>query len=274
MLERRGLVEAECLNSLYNYFSRSKLNHYIIVGNHDLLSLHTSKHALTPLRSLKNVKIIDSAQMISATMGAIPYMRNPRIFLSELEKLKEEGCQYLFCHQGIKEFTINSGYTEEEAIELNDVSDLHLVVAGHYHTPKQMGNVVYLGSPFSHSFSESNETKRLGIFDETTGTMQYIPLDIFPKHVTINLDLNSVQEKMDYNPRDFVRVIATGTQRQIEEFKAKFMTPRVKWIFNATDTVSAPIAETLSNEQKWIKWAKDIKQLGDHHVTLGLELLK
>lgn len=274
ILERRGLIEAKCLNAFFTYLASSKQTHYIVIGNHCLLNLYTAEHSLESLKAIPNVNIYDKPGQLG-NMLFMPYYRDADKFLEDmrlwLTRLPKN--PILLCHQGIKEFTIGSGYTENEAIGLSDVQEFSLVVAGHYHTPKDMANVCYLGSPFSHSFGESNEHKRLGILNTEAAQIEFIPLDIFPKHITINLDLNNMLEKIDYNPRDFVRVIATGTQKQIEEFRLKYMFSGVKWIFKPTDQKTTTISETLSNEQKWVKWAKEVKKLDDTYIQLGLDLL-
>lgn len=272
MLDRRGLVEAECLNRLFDYFSSSKLQHNIIVGNHDLLSLHTLSHALQPLKALKNVTIIDSPQVLFGPVGVIPYTRKPQTFIDAIAELRNNNCEYLFCHQGIKEFTLGSGYTEDEAVGLDDVKDYKMVIAGHYHTPMERGNTVYLGSPFSHSFGESNENKRLGIFHTASGTIEYIQLDIFRKHRTYEISANEPFPVL--NLQDLNRIIVTGTEEEIKRVQASTVDRRgVKIIYKITGTGAAPISESLSNKDKWIKWCREIKKLDEVYVNVGLELL-
>jgi DNA repair exonuclease SbcCD nuclease subunit len=274
MLDRKGLIEADCLNSLFKYFSSSNLKHNIIVGNHDLLSVHSSTTALEPLKALPNVNLYDKPGQIGNVL-IMPYYRNPKKFLEDLNTWipRLPKTPILLCHQGIKEFTIGSGYTEEEAIELKDVADLGLVIAGHYHTPKQMSNVIYLGSPFSHSFGESNEEKRLGVLDTKSSTIEYIPT-LFRRHMTYELNLDENFHPVACDPNNINRIIVKGSEEKVESFKKM---PRnndgTKYIYITTDNKRVEISETLTNQQKWIKWAKEIKQLDDLHLNAGLELL-
>lgn len=278
MLDRRGLIEAECLNALFSYFASSKLYHNIIVGNHDLISIHSTQSALEPLKALPYVNVYDRPGQIG-NMLVLPYYRNPKNFLDDiaiwLPRLPKD--PILLCHQGIKEFTIGSGYTEDEAVEVKDLEAFKLVVAGHYHTPMNKANVVYLGSPFSHSFGESNEEKRLGILNNQTGELEYIPTNM-RQHYTheISLDMPDSEYFANLNMNDLHRFIITGTEAQIKEFQKNHQPiSGIKYIYRQQgDNTNVVISETLTNHDKWIKWAKDIKQLDETVVTAGLELLE
>lgn len=278
MLDVRGRIEAVCLNTLFNYFSSSKLYHYIVVGNHDLLNLHTTEHSLEPLKAIPNVNIYDKPGQLG-NMLFMPYYRDADKFLEDmrlwLTRLPKN--PILVCHQGIKEFTIGSGYTENEAIGLSDVPEFSLVVAGHYHAPKDMANVCYLGSPFSHSFGESNEHKRLGILNTETAQIEFIPTD-FRRHVSIDIDLNTFDFNgiINYNSNDLTRAIVTGTEEQIEKFKlgTHSNSSNLKFIYRPTSSASiVKIQDNLTNKEKWLKWSKEIKQLDESTINAGLELL-
>jgi DNA repair exonuclease SbcCD nuclease subunit len=275
MLDRRGLVEAECLNALFDYFNRSALWHHIVIGNHDLLSMHHTAHSLEPLKAVKNVKIYDRPALLAKNCLVMPYYKNPQKFLQEIDSLFSDlnPNPILICHQGIKQFTVNSGYTEEEAVELKDLQMFKLVIAGHYHTPKTKDNTVYLGSPFSHSFGESNEQKRLGVLEVDSGQLEFIDIN-FRKHMTYNLDLDEENHVVpQFDLQNINRIIIKGSEKKIEDFKKLPVTPGVKYIFISTGERAAAISETLTNKEKWIKWSRDIKKLNEEYVNAGLELL-
>lgn len=277
LLDRRGLVEAACLNKLHELLSKSKLTFYILIGNHDLLSLYSTEHALEPLKSLPNVNIYDKPGQLGNILF-MPYYKNPTKFLQDmntwLPKLPKK--PILICHQGVKEFTIGSGYTEEEAVTLSDLHAFKLVIAGHYHTPNDKGNVVFIGSPFSHSYGESNENKRLGILNTNTATIEFYPTE-FRRHLTHEIWFHDDHDLLGlyFDPKHFNRCIVNGTQEQIKEFKSKniFNTPNVKWIFRPEDSANVLIKETLSNKDKWIKWARETKKLDEYYINAGLDLL-
>lgn len=286
MLEHRGRIEAEVLNFLYSYFKRSRKRHFILCGNHDLVSVHSESTALEPLKALKNVWVIDTPTFLpnpDTHCIFVPYYRDPAKFL---HAISFPGIKAVFCHQGIKEFTMGSGYTEDEAVSMDDVKQFQLVVAGHYHTPMERGNVVYLGSPFSHSFGESNERKRYGIFDSDSLQFTYVPSN-FPAHTTIEIEL-PMQEPITATYFGFgegrslsqpTRAIVTGSEDQIKDFqnrdKVPDKFPGVKFIYRPRGGVNkAAISDKLTNSDKFATWAKDIKKLDEKVTKMGLDLLK
>lgn len=256
LLEHRGMIQAEILNLYYNYFKKSRLHHYIIVGNHDMLGVSLEGNALESLKSLKNVWVIDIPTFIGKNILAVPYYRDPTKFLESINIIS--GTPYIFCHQGVKEFTIDSGYTEDEAVNLADLKQFKMVVCGHYHAPKEIDNVVYMGSPFSHSFGESNQEKRIGIFNSETGQMKYIATD-FPQHISYDVNLNG-QNILIPDDKNYVRVTLKGTREQIDTFdKSKY--PKFKFIEEyITQLDKSEIKETLSPFDMYDKWFKDIKK--------------
>lgn len=273
MLERRGLIEAECLNTLFSYFSSSNLHHYIVCGNHDQISTHNDSTALEPLKALKNVNIYDEPGQLGNILF-MPYYRNPKGFLYDITLWlpRLPNTPILLCHQGIKEFTIGSGYTEDEAVNVSDLKAFKLVVAGHYHTPMNKANVVYLGSPFSHSFGESNEEKRLGILNTETVELEYIPTN-FRKHMTYTLGVNDPLPAID--DKNLYRFIIEGTDDEIKNYTPLITGRNVKYVMRPKSVAqTVVISETLTHQDKWVKWAKDIKQLDDEVIQKGLELLE
>lgn len=279
MLDKRGHIEAECLNALYKYFQKSSLKHIILVGNHDQVSTHSQEHALEPLKALPNVTIVDKPTVIG-NIVLVPYTRNGDEFKLWLSLTMFQDKDYLFCHQGIKEFTLGSGYTEDEAVAIEDVEGFKLVVAGHYHSPMERENVIYVGSPFSHSFGESNEQKRLMTFDDSTGEVKYIKCDKFPRHISYEYNLPLKQEmgpflKFGEAWADYYRVIVHGNEQEFKDFqKISDQFPGIRFIYKPKGALgSAVITESMTNHDKFIKWAKEIKKLDEDTLKLGLELL-
>ena len=287
MLDKRGLIEADCLNLLYDYFyslsdTREDTNNmnYIICGNHDKINITSEESALSPLSSLENVILVDKPfnSIIDKELLFVPYYRDPNEFIKAINDKKYENTKYLFCHQGVKEFTLSSGYSENEAVDLKDLKKFKLVVAGHYHTPQEKENVVYLGSPFSHSFGESNERKRIAIFDDKDGSLEYIETYL-PRHITMEIDVDHHLEigspVYDFDPNHYTRVILKGKKTSIDQFpKDKY--PFVKFIEEPTIEYSRSLLrETQTPKDMFDKWYKEIKKETDEELyQLGIDILK
>ena len=156
------------------------------------------------------------------------------------------------------------------------------MVSGHFHSYQKEDNITYLGTPFSHSFGETEPIKYLGIGDLDNGITKLIPTD-FPHHITnyYNVDATEIHNliekspKMYENPKDYYRVVLEGSTENINIWARKFKQyPTVKLVLKPTSVVkSLEIQEDQSNEVKFTTWASNIKKLDDETKQLGLSIL-
>lgn len=274
MLDSKEIIRGKCLNALYNYFKDSNLNHTLLIGNHCWFNLECQDHSLRLLSELPNITIIDSPTILSIdyrTVAFMPFYSNLDEFRKDLNNLNY--ADILFLHQGISGFDYGNGYIAHDEIEITELKNFSTVISGHFHAFQQVDNLTYLGSPFSHSFGESNQEKVIGVLNLKTRKITTIPTP-FPRHITIETTVNDID--LDVNDNNYYRVMLKGTQQEIEAFdKSKY--PKVKFIENPIDTdfnSNIIVAETDSNEVKFIKWAKEVKHLDAETIKLGVELLR
>jgi hypothetical protein len=151
-----------------------------------------------------------------------------------------------------------------------------LFISGHYHKMQSKGNILYLGTPFSHSFAESNQDKQIMAID--TNTLEYkLYSTKFPKHITLeynctnntNIESNILDQ---YNDKDHFRVILKGRQEDIDKFnKSNFS--NIKFVEKADiEAQGLIIEETLDHKAQFEKWAQE-KQLDENTLKRGLEVL-
>jgi len=268
-LHKRGYIEANCLNMLFNYFENSKLEHLILIGNHTWTDANCTEHSLQTLKALKSVTIVDRPLQRGKVLF-IPFQRN----LDDFRRITEDSnAEYLFFHQGISGFDYGNGFIAENEAPLEALKSFKLAIGGHFHAFQSKDNLIYLGSPFSHNFGESNQIKYLGIFDNETGEMELIKTD-FPKHVTTTLDL-SKGNRLQVDEYDYNRIILKGTREQIAAFdKTKY--PEFKFIEECIlDMDILALKETETPESLFQKWFTDIKKETNPEILqLGLRLLK
>ncbi len=273
MLDTKDIVRAQCLNAYINYFKNSKLNHIVLVGNHDQLSAHTQDHALEALKLLNNVTVVDQPLQIEQILF-VPYYRSPEDFRSVLGSFRplKQG-RYLFMHQDIISMDYGNGYISQEGNTLEDLKGFKLVISGHYHSYQDKENLIYLGVPFSHNFGDTQQDKYLGVFDSESGKFQTIPTD-FPKHVTITLDL-AQPHQFEVNEQDHVRVILKGTREQLDDFNMDSLS-KFKVVQECiSNVVKSGLKETDSPEEIYSKWYKEVSKGEDAELfNLGLEVLK
>lgn len=144
---------------------------------------------------------------------------------------------------------------------------------------QQKGNLTYLGTPFSHSYGETNQDKFIGVYDTESDNLEVIPTKgLFPAHMTINVNCDDPNPSIEgYTDIDHIRVIYTGTQENIDKAKLKYTFPEgTKFIEKSTDEFQEglQIEETLDNQVKFNTWAKDIKGLDEETVQLGMDILE
>lgn len=269
-LDKRGYVEIECLNLLFNYFKNSKLEHIVLVGNHCLASLNGSDHSMETLKQLKNVTVVDKPYFEGKSLF-IPYYHNTEDFKKAIEPYNL--AHYLFMHQGVSGCDYGNGFIAENELDIKELKKFHRVISGHFHKFQQVDNLTYLGTPFSHNFGESNQDKYIGIFNYSNGELELIKTD-FPRHITFELDLN-IDNILNLDYYDHNRVILKGTREQIQAFdKSKY--PEFKFIDEYTmDSTNLKLKETQTPEEIFVKWFKDIKkETNDEILKLGLDLIK
>ena len=274
MLDTKEVVRAKCLNQWVRYFSRSALKHYVIVGNHDYFNLECKDHSLRALKELSNVTIIDKLKNIEGTrFWAVPYIHEPSEVRKVLKEIPHQNT-VLLGHFEIGGFDWGNGYICESKITKKDFTKFPLVISGHFHKYEKTDNITYLGSPFSHSFGESNQTKYLAILDQGSRDLELIETN-FPKHRTLEVKVADWEEKKkEINDVDYFRVILSGTEKELAQIN-KFEFPKVRFVEKETETECDDelIKEEDSNEIKFKKWATEIKKLDKETIKMGLDLL-
>jgi DNA repair exonuclease SbcCD nuclease subunit len=282
LLDTKDLVRARCLNLYYECFSKSKLEFTVLVGNHDLINIDRKDHALTPLCALKNVTIVDEPY-ISTNYLFLPYNKS----LSELSEsvihAKESEIKFIFGHLDIQNFNYGNGIISQEGFKLEDFKGFKRVLLGHYHCFQTKDNLTYLGTPFSHSFGESDQTKYIGILDIEINQLELLETP-FPKHRTFEINCDAVtpnslefkdlmENSFKINMNDYNRIILSGSSYNISQVQRQ---AGIKYIEKPTisKVQKFNIDETLTHEQQFRKWSELIKKYDGKTLELGMEILK
>lgn len=267
LLDTKELVRGKCLNTYVTRLSASKLNFIILVGNHDWFNLECKEHSLEPLKALPNVRIIDKPTKIKGLGWFLPYMKLDALkdFLNAFKKDTT-----LFCHIDLIGFDYGNGHLSQEGLDQKELLGKYPVISGHYHKYQLSNNITYLGTPFSHSFGESNQIKYIALFEPSTQALQLLETP-FQQHITtfLNTDENPSFFIRDNN---FHRVVLKGNVESIKNYPR---IPGVKYI-EQPDTLkkAAVVNETQSPEIQFSKWSKEIRNYTDEVVLKGLGILK
>lgn len=286
LFDTKEIVRGKCLNLVKRRLKKSKLHFYIMVGNHDWFNLDCLEHSLEVLQELPNVTIIDSPFRINMDSRAclfLPYYDDIKALKRVLKEANEGGTDYIFMHQGIVGFDYGNGHKADGnghgEMTSEALNGFLRVISGHFHKFAEDGNLMFLGTPFSHTHGETNQTKYIGILDSETNEMQLLETP-FPRHRTLTLDLSvenpQKQLKKLLNDKDIFRCTLVGTEMQIKAFdQSEFQ--GVKFNEEATDAEQvsdSSLKETDGNEEKFLKWAKEIKGLDETVIAMGLKIME
>lgn len=276
-LDTKEVIRGKCLNLLYQKFKQSKLEHIILIGNHDWFNLECEDHSLQVLKELPNVTIVDEP-MVLDDMWFTPYYHDNEKLKEVINNCAKGTCKkVLFGHFDIIGFDYGNGFMSESGLSSSDFDKIDYMISGHYHKFQQDGNKVYLGTPFSHSFGESNQDKYIGIFDSETLQLE-LQLTPFPTHKTIEIDCDGPDtEQPKFNKEDIVRIIFKGSKDNIAKVRSQVNFPETTKIIEKPNDEYANttvIDETLDNVVKFKQFANDVKNLDSETVELGTKILE
>ena len=270
-LDTKEIINGKCLNLWHEYYSNSDLDHIILVGNHDRFNKYSEEHSLQVISTLPNVTVVQSPITLDG-IDFIPYCDNESIY----RHIEQSDAKLGFAHIDIQGFDYGNGVISKEGLSKDTFTKYSKLIIGHYHKHQQKDNIMYLGTPFSHSFGESNQSKYIMTIDTDTLEYELIETD-FPKHVTLeyNCDTNNsvelcIQDKL--NDLDYIRAILRGNQENIDKVNKKNY-PTVKFIEKPTiETKGLAIDETLDHTAQFKKWA-ETRNLKETTIEKGLEFL-
>lgn len=281
--DTKEVVRSKVLNSYYRYFKSSKLHHIVLVGNHDWHNLECLEHSLETLGALPNVTIVDSPMIID-DMVFLPYVHDQAQLKQHLKTFA--GAKTLWCHVDISGFDYGNGHLCEGGLGLDDFKSFGRVISGHFHKHQIQDNLVYLGSPFSHSFGESNQHKFLGVYDARTNVLGFLPTP-FPQHVSLRLNIEqegakaTLDQFLEENTDNIIRIQLFGKPDVCAKFNDKYRPlyeEKYKIKFEDKSEglldLGANLDETLDNRSQFMEWSKNIRKLDPETIKLGMEILE
>jgi DNA repair exonuclease SbcCD nuclease subunit len=261
-----------------------------LVGNHDWFNLECREHALESLKLLPNVTVVDQpGSFVNMPFFMVPYIHDKTVLRKILECSLPN--MVLIAHLDVTGYDYGNGHVSETGIQLDELKKFRRVISGHFHKFQDTNDFfTYIGTPFSHSFGESNQRKYIGIYDATTDelTLEETP---FRRHVTVEFNCDSMDEEKGHMLVDstdptwmkhYYRFILTGKKENIDRFPRHLYEQggsggklNIKWITRPSDVDAGEVKidDTLSNESQFFQWSK-IKGLDYPTIQLGREILE
>lgn len=156
LLHYHERLHTPTLNRLCKFLAHIPVPMTILVGNHDMLNnrVHCDPdgHWLNVLKKWPNVTIVDYPQYI--TIGGLVFLAAPYVHAGRLSEaftqfgVSPDEADYCVLHQEIK----NCKMGPIESQEGDEYVWNTPCMSGHIHDSQQVGNVLYVGAAFEHSF--------------------------------------------------------------------------------------------------------------------------
>lgn len=287
LLDTKEVIRGKCQNLFFDYFKSSKLQHIVLVGNHDYFNLECKDHSLKTLTSLPNVRVIDKIEVHpKLPFLFVPYIHDKPALKEILKQIQQSDTAketVVFGHFDVSGFDYGNGHLCEDGIITHeDFKGFKRVISGHFHKLQQTGNFTYLGTPFSHSFGEANQDKVLGTYVLDDDDLQLTPTD-FPRHLSVKIDFSKknayekLEKFLDGNGNNLIRVQLHGPPEEIAKLnKSVYSQFKIKWEDKSESSMDSKINldESLDNKGQFLEWAKNIKSLDPDTISLGMGILE
>lgn len=287
LFDTKEIIRGKIFNLVRRRIKKSKLKFYFLIGNHDWFnSVECLEHSLESFKDLPNAIVVDQPlkmNMDSRSALLLPYYDDMDKLREILKEAKVSGTDYVFMHQGVVGFDYGNGYIADGnghgEMKADDLTGFLRIISGHFHKFAEEGNFMFLGTPFSHSWGETDQKKYIALFEPNENTLELLETP-FPNHRTMVLDLSKTPEQLKKSldklkSKDFWRVQLVGTEAQIRSFDQGPYS-EVKFLEEPTDSEqveNTTLKDTDSNEQKFLTWAKEYKGLDEKTIQLGLEIM-
>lgn len=163
---------------LANIIEEAEIDLYLILGNHDLyLKNSLQPHSLKMFNKYKYIHVIDSITELNEYITLVPWSLS----------WKKVETPYICGHLEINGFDIESGDNEFE----NNVSDFKRytkVYSGHFHNPRTIRNIEYIGSCMPFTFHDVDSQRGyyvLDIINDKKYTEEFVPFTKSPQYKII-----------------------------------------------------------------------------------------
>lgn len=169
----RSEVTTEFMRHVYKIIGEG-IPYVYLLGNHDMYKPNDAKyHAMLPFKDkIKGLYVVDKPQDLFG-MTFVPYQPDGSTFPTKTRKI-------VIAHQTF----IGGDYgpiRATEGVDPRSLNTCELVISGHIHKRQRLVDhevgpeIVYVGSPFSQSASDVDQSKGISVFDMGTYAETFIP---------------------------------------------------------------------------------------------------
>lgn len=235
--DSKANLRAEWVKALIETIKTARIKPYVNIGNHDLVNVKGTEHSLEFLRPYATViDKISYCQDIDCWI--IPYHSSADELREYLNAVPEGST--LIMHQGLTGGNMGHYIQDRSALNPSDLANFRTILS-HYHARQDIkcgrpqkgavGLAMYIGSPYSTSFSEANDPEKGFSILMDDGILEFVPTNL-RKHVIIDMHLKDIQVgKTDYhkaNRNDLVWVKLRGPKNRLGVWDKKLVANLLK----------------------------------------------
>ena len=193
LFDRRKYIDYYSLNRCRQYFFDELLRHdmemYCLVGNHDIalrntLELNSLELLLQEYSNIYPITAPTTIPVLDTKMLMMPWICSDN-YQESMDAIKNATADICCGHFEISGFSMYKGMESHEGFDAGLFSKFDLVFSGHYHHRSSMGNISYIGNPYSITHMDYADPRGFHIFDTKTREIEFFqnPFDIFDRFV-------------------------------------------------------------------------------------------
>lgn len=204
---------------------------YVIVGNHDT-HYKNSITPNTPFEVLTQPLYTVVQEPMTVSFGTTHWDLVPWVCKGNSDDvysyIEKSDSDYNVGHWELDGYDFYAGVKSSGA-DPEFLKHYKKVFSGHYHTSTDRGNVLYVGTPYTLTFGDSNETRGFWVFDTDAESYEFVPNDVC-WHRTVKYNKDFDPKIIDELAGKYVRLLIEssddkleGTLSQLEERCYKFV---------------------------------------------------
>jgi hypothetical protein len=183
----------------------------IILGNHDIYKKNTNDvNSVKILKWIPNIKVLEEPEVLTVSGKKLLMMPWRAGHSEELECIKSNPADFLFCHTEMQGLKFNRSTTIESGLDFKEIKAFRKVYAGHIHYAQQKGNFRMLGCPYPMTRSDINNEKGIWCLDLESEKETYFPNTLSPKFIRVQFERileMEEDEAREYFKNNFVDIM-------------------------------------------------------------------
>jgi calcineurin-like phosphoesterase family protein len=163
---------------------------YFMTGNHDIYKKYdTDVNSIVAFKYIPNVTVYEKPLIITNNETKIlllPWIGNGE---TEENYARANKFDYMFAHADINGFKYDNGREiKNSSANFSKFRSIKKLFSGHIHKRQEIGNMIYIGSPYHTKRSDIGNTKGIYIFNPATDSFSFTLNEFSPIFQRIMLE--------------------------------------------------------------------------------------